>query len=222
MFYSSRWYKKIYVEKIIKNHNLKSIEEICDFLFKKDESGKYLLDVISTNKESKQSVIQKLNSIWFFFVYWIIIAPICFIMTGRVGVDQRSLLGKIMVKLIGKVANQNKRYDYKSGYAHYLTKEEFKKKLEEDGVSDLYSFQKRYYDEQYNENTSFIIEEPNDIYRTEGTKGSRFNQLWSVTLLFVLFPFVGAYRWLKYDDFGFDQKGKMIKWFKKINKLDDN
>lgn len=213
MFFIRRWYKKGNLGGIIKKNDLRSIDDVVEFLFKRDENGKPLLDIIKSRVTKKQSAIQRLNMIWFFFVFWIFIAPVSYVMTGYTGVDQRSWLGKLMLKIIGPYYIKGKVYNYKSGYTQYMTKKEFVEMIDKLNFQSFEQFKDRYTESSYNQNTDFIIEDPKSIYVSKRTKMNRFNEFWLYPIFFIGLLFVGPYRWIRYNDFDYDRKNKFVKMF---------
>lgn len=218
MFFYRRFYHKVYLSSLIKTNNLKSINDITDFIFQKDELGKRKFDVINPKIKGKQTALQKLNMLWFIIIFYLFFRPVIFVFNGNNGVDQRTKIGKLIEKLVGQVKSYDKVFSYKSGWCYYMTKEDFSEIMAGEGIKTLYDFESNYC--QYgSEQTDFIVEDLSINYEKR-TKMQRFNVLWLFPLMLTGLLFVGTYRWFKYNEFGYDQKGSIIKYFKKMTKND--
>lgn len=216
MFFYQRFYNKVYINGLIKKNNLKSVNEVIDYLFQTNENGKRRFDLINPNVRGKQTVLQKINMLWFFVVFFLFFKPVIFILNGRNGIDQKTKTGKLIEKMIGQVRSYNKVFNYKPGWCYYMTRENFTDLLKKNNIKTLYDFESNYC--QYgDEQTDFIIEDLT-INNEERTILQRFNILWLYPLMLTGLLFVGIYRWFKYDDFGYNQKGIIIGFFKKMTK----
>lgn len=227
MFFEQRWYAKesIYdIKKTIEDKNLKTIEELVDFLFLLDSDGKKEYDIYDINNDNETTTTwQKLNLIWFFFVYWIVFAPYQYVKNGRVGFSQKEKLGQFIAKIIGQQYSSGKRSDFKAGWSIEMSKEQFLNLMKNRGILSISNFLNRYssYAEYNFENDGFIIEKNSKIYNDKRPPIKRFNELWLTAALFLLLPFVGTYRWFTKNDFGFDQEGKIIKFYREKTKEKD-
>ena len=87
-------------------------------------------------------------------------------------------------------------------------------------MSDFFNVYSSYNDYNF-ENDGFIIEKVSDIYYDQRMPIKRFNELWLSFILILLLPFVGTYRWFTKNDFGYDQNGKIIEFYKKKTQINE-
>lgn len=227
MFFEQRWYakKSIYdIKKITEEHKITTVNELADFLFDKNKNGEmdYKLYNINTNNKPL-TAFQKINTIWFFFLYWIVFAPYQYVKNGRIGFSQDKDSGKLVEKIIGQHFSSGKRSDYKAGWSKEISKKEFLGLMEKIGIntmSDFFNVYSSYNDYNF-ENDGFIIEKVSDIYYDKRMPIKRFNELWLSFILILLLPFVGTYRWFTKNDFGYDQNGKIIEFYKKKTQINE-
>lgn len=76
-------------------------ESILDVLFPYEESGDFYVYWWDNPWEQDRKWWQRLNMIWVVPVYYITIAPFQWILKGRVGVDEKSKFGELIIKLTG-------------------------------------------------------------------------------------------------------------------------
>lgn len=220
MFFEQRWFSKESISdigKVIEENKLKTINDLAEFLFLVNENGERLYTIYDIHHDNKQTTKwQKFNLIWFFFIYWIVFAPYQYVKNGRVGFSQKNKAGKFVAKIIGQQYAHGKRSDFKAGWSIEISKEKFLEILHDRGIVSIGDFLNTYsyYSEYSFENDGYIIEKENKIYRDKREPIKRFNELWLTAALFLLLPFIGTYRWFIKNEFGFDQDGKIIKFYK--------
>ena len=221
MFFEKRWYAQASYydfKKIIENKNISTVSELADLIFDENNNGERVYRVYNIDKDNlPTTAIQKLNTLWFFFIYWIIFAPYQYVKNGRVGFIKQSDSGKCVEKLIGQQYASGKRSDFKAGFVNEMTKYEFLSFMKKENISSISDFSYRYMNgSDYSfENDGFIVEKVHEIYKDQREPVKRFNEIWLTPVFLLILPFVGTYRWFTKNEFGFDQKGKLIEFFRK-------
>lgn len=221
MFFNMRWFQKNEAYILLKELNIVddvSIENFVDKLFEEKKNGVNVYNVIDLDAERKVSTpFQKINLIWFFFVFWCFFAPYQYIKNGLKGFDQRKMSGKIVEKIIGEYYIKGKRKDYKSGWCYYMSKQELINRFKDCNIYTTKDLRSTYKFENLEE-LGIIIENENKIYRSERTKLNRFNEFWVFPLAFSLLPIFGTINWFKNNEFAYKQNGKILKLINKFVK----
>lgn len=219
MFFINRWFSVASKKEILdglKESKGDTINELADFLYRKEKLKRVyrIYDPRDLNVK-KKTVLQKINTLWFFFIFWIIFAPIQYVKNGVHGFDQTKMSGKFVGKLIGRHYVRGKVSDYKSGWRNEIKRNQFISKMSNLGIKSKQDFIS-HYDSYYERNfmdDGFLIENVSKIYKDKRPAMKRFNELWLTPIMFLLLLFIGTYRWFKYDSFSFNEKGKIIKFF---------
>lgn len=75
------------------------LNHLCGYYDSHSESE--LRVVYRVNPYIKKTAAQRINTLWFFPLYMLLVAPIKYIITGETGVDRYSKIGRLIERIIG-------------------------------------------------------------------------------------------------------------------------
>lgn len=188
MFFTQKWQhflSKYEMLNLIKEKNINEVEELVNVFFPSHFLSKNEFNVFDNYYEKNQtSVIQRLNRIWFSILFLIVLAPVNYLLTGYVGFDERTKVGRFVTKMIGE-ARVPRTFGYKGGWQKTLTKNEFLQILVDNEVKSINDFMKfMFEDEEDRFNRCLIID--NKKYLIDTNIIQRFNLIWVVPVLFCI------------------------------------
>ena len=77
-------------------------ESILEVLFSEDCSNEFYVYWWENPWEQPKTWWQRLNFLWFLPIFFLLIAPVQWLVKGKIGFDQRTKMGEIILKLIGE------------------------------------------------------------------------------------------------------------------------
>lgn len=193
MFFVQKWQRFVSfydLKKWIEDKKFETAKEVVDHIFDGKDELSSTYNILDNNYiHAPTTLVQRLNRIWFFFVFFIIIAPIRYVMTGRKGFDERTKAGKWVTKLIGE-ERVHKAWGYKGGWQKPLSKEEFLAILKSNNVETANDFVKFIFGDRYDYDderfSPYVIIDTSEKYLYT-TSIQRFNQFWVYPLLLPVF-----------------------------------
>lgn len=193
MFFIQKWQRFISfydLKKWIEVNQYQTANEVVEHIFDgKDElSSKY--NILDNNYiHAPTTLSQRLNRIWFAVVFFIIIVPVRYIMTGYKGFDERTPAGKWVTNLIGE-ERVHKAWGYKGGWQKTLSKKEFLDIIVSKNIKSADDFIKFIFGDRYDYNderfSPYLIIDTSEKY-VYTTPLQRFNKFWVYPLLFPVF-----------------------------------
>lgn len=193
MFFVQKWQRFVSfydLKKWIEDKKFETAKEVVDHIFDGKDELSSTYNILDNNHVYKPTTsVQRLNRVWFFFVFWIFIAPIRYVMTGRKGFDERTKFGKWVTELIGE-ERVIKAWKYKGGWQKTLSKEDFLVILKSNDVETADDFVKFIFGERYDYDderfSPYVIIDTSEKYLYT-TSIQRFNQFWVYPLLLPVF-----------------------------------
>lgn len=79
-----------------------SKEDILEVLFSEEYSNDFYVYWWDNPWETDKTIWQRLNYLWFVPIFFVFIAPVQWITKGKVGFDQRTKIGEIILKMLGE------------------------------------------------------------------------------------------------------------------------
>lgn len=199
MFFTQKWQhflSKYEMLNLIKEKNINEVEELVNVIFPSHFLSKNEFNVFDNYYEKNQtSVIQRLNRIWFSILFLIVLAPVNYLLTGYVGFDERTKVGRFVAKIIGE-ASVPRTFGYKGGWQKTLTKNEFLQILADNEVKTVNDFMEfMFQDEEDRFNHCLMID--NKKYVIDTNIIQRFNLIWVVPILFCIITPIKMFNYIK-------------------------
>lgn len=79
-----------------------SKEDILEVLFSEENTNDFYVYWWENPYDTPKTFVQRLNYLWFLPLFCVVIAPLQWLFKGRVGFDERTKIGEVVLKLIGE------------------------------------------------------------------------------------------------------------------------
>lgn len=210
MFFKQKWQhfmSQYDFDSHVESNKLQTVSDIVNFIYDKEDIIKSSYNIFDHDYDNKKpTFVQRLNIVWFSIVFYFIIAPIHYVITGYKGVDERTTFGKWLTKLIGEY-RVPKAWKFKGGWQKTLSKEEFSRILADNNIESVHDFRNFIFNDPEDRFCSYLIVENED--KLYNTRIQRFNRFWVYPILIPVSFVVAGYNYIRHGRFVFDDNEKM-------------